>query len=54
MKHTKKTPLWYNPRDLRKDAWYGPLAGMDGGREGRALLESYRRMARNRLDKFYY
>ena len=48
MKHTKKTPLWYNP--VRKDARLAmredDLIHMAADREGRALLASYCRMYR--------
>ena len=51
MKHTKKTPLWYNPvdKDARRRAQEDGLAQMASDREGRALLESYWRLYRSRL-----
>ena len=51
MKHTKKTPLWYNPaaKDSRRRPWEGSLGQMAADREGRTLLESYWRIYRSRL-----
>ena len=49
MKHSKKTPLWYNPAEKesrREDAFH--LSSMAADREGRALLESYCRMYRKK------
>lgn len=50
MKKTKKTPLWYNPKD-RRDALLqrSGLADAAADREGRALLESYCRIYRTKL-----
>lgn len=51
MKHTRKTPLWYNPaaKDSRRRAQEDGLTQMAADREGRALLESYWRLYRDRL-----
>lgn len=51
MKRTKKAPLWYNPveKDVRRPVtWETDLVQMAAGREGRALLESYVRMYREK------
>ncbi|MDE7220334.1 MAG: hypothetical protein K2O45_12050 [Oscillospiraceae bacterium] len=51
MKRTKKAPLWYNPveRTHRNPVRESGLTGMAADKEGRALLESYCRIYRNRL-----
>lgn len=51
MKHAKKTPLWYNPvsKDARREFQEDGLTRMAGDKEGRALLESYWRLYRDRL-----
>ena len=51
MKHSKKTPLWYNPsaKDTRRRGREDGLAQMAADREGRALLESYWRLYQRRL-----
>lgn len=52
MKHTKKTPLWYNPtrKDARRPLRENDLVCMAADKEGRALLESYCRMYRSWAD----
>ena len=52
MKKTKKAPLWYNPveKSARTSALEREdLISMAAYREGRALLESYCRMYRQKL-----
>lgn len=51
MKHTRKTPLWYNParKDVRRALQESGLLQMAGDKEGRALLESYCRMYRAKM-----
>ena len=51
MKHTRKTALWYNPvsRDTRRFPAGNDLLDLSADREGRALLESYCRMYREKL-----
>ena len=51
MKHTKKAPLWYNPvpKDARRPLRGSNLVSLAADREGRALLESYCRMYREKL-----
>ena len=51
MKHTRKTPLWYNPaeKDLRRTLCETEFPRMAADREGRALLESYCRLYREKL-----
>ena len=51
MKHSKKTPLWYNPsaKDTRRRPNEDGMSHMAANREGRALLESYWRLYRNKL-----
>ena len=51
MKHTKKTPLWYNPaeKNTRRVLRENGLVQAAVDKEGRALLESYCRMYRVKL-----
>lgn len=51
MKHTKKSPLWYNPvaKDTRRALRESDLIHMAADKEGRALLESYCRLYREKL-----
>lgn len=51
MKHTKKPTLWYNPvsRDIRSFPVGNDLLELTADREGRALLESYCRIYREKL-----
>lgn len=51
MKHTRKAPLWYNPamKDTRRPLRDSDLASLAADREGRALLESYCRLYREKL-----
>lgn len=51
MKHTKKTPLWYNPvrKDARRAMGEDDLIHIAADREGQALLASYCRMYKERL-----
>lgn len=51
MKHTKKVPLWYNPagKDTRRTIQENDLIRMAADKEGRALLESYCRLYREKL-----
>jgi len=51
MKYTKKAPLWYNPvsKDARRGFQEDGLLQMAADKEGRALLESYWRLYRDRL-----
>lgn len=51
MKHTKKAPLWYNPKrkDTRRGTAEDSFSQIAADKEGRALLESYWRLYRDRL-----
>lgn len=46
MKHVKKQTLWYNPaeKDARNPLREDDMVRLADDREGRALLESYRRL----------
>ena len=51
MKHTKKTPLWYNPaaKDTRRRTHEETLPHTAEDGKDRALLATYWRLYRNRL-----
>lgn len=51
MRHTKKQTLWYNPveRNTGNPLREEDMACLAAGREGLALLESYRRLYRKKL-----
>lgn len=51
MKHTRKSPLWYNPAatEARRALRERDLVLMAADKEGRALLESYCRLYREKL-----
>lgn len=48
MKKMQKAPLWYNPSGKEHRESVPWLAGLAADREGRALLESYCRIYRDK------